>query len=154
MATPVPMEDFISHEVSSPRALVHNQYTDFLCAPSSQLHHWASGTKTQVRSYANQQKHTYLASSKMLFFFFFFFKSEITKVLDFFPLPLKAMLFTWNASRVHSYQNLKPRNLQQYDAVHTQAPSELEAKSFPENCCPGELQVLPKRWPLWRRPGV
>jgi len=55
------------------------------------------------------------------------------------------MLFTWNASRVHSYQNLKPRNLQQYDAVHTQAPSELEAKSFPENCCPGELQVLPKR---------
>lgn len=77
-----------------------------------------------------------------------FTSQESLRYWNFFPLLLNWNVFgtkllssTWLLT-----QNLKPKKLHQYDTALIQTPSELEAKSFPEDWCPKEpasaIQVM------------
>lgn len=98
------------------------------------------------------KKHTYFASSKI----HLSLQSRITEILEYFFSPFK-----WNRASLKQIvtQNLKPKQLHQYDTAHIQTPSELQAKSFPEDWCPEEhasaiqaMTFVDKAWSINNKP--
>lgn len=131
------MEDPISCAVSALPAPPHNSYEFPTPCPSRCIH---LQPKTEPRNLCKfvSEKHTCSASSKI--HLFFFLNNWNT---GFFFSPFKWKCFWHGASLKHSYslRTLKPRSCIRV-TWGPQTPGELEAKNFPAEQCPQDLQVL------------